>query len=159
MDNIFLEPKLTIELVPSTCWFSNVRSSVSSAHWDRIRKMSSKLANNMCQICGGKGPKWPVECHEIWGYNDSTKTQTLINMISLCPSCHEVKHIGFAQLNGNGDRATSHLAKVNNWTKEMADQYVQESFLIWRKRSSFEWKLDLSFLTSLGIKKSEIKSR
>ena len=28
--------KLTIELVPSTAWYSNVRSNVSKEEWDKI---------------------------------------------------------------------------------------------------------------------------
>ena len=58
--------RLTIELVPQTCWFSNVRSEVSAADWDRLRKLTSNAAGGRCEVCGGRGPRWPVECHEIW---------------------------------------------------------------------------------------------
>jgi hypothetical protein len=30
--------RLTVELVPSTCWYTNVRSNVSKAVWDRLRR-------------------------------------------------------------------------------------------------------------------------
>jgi len=36
------EQKLTIELVPQTCWFSNVRSEVTSQMWDLLKKRLSR---------------------------------------------------------------------------------------------------------------------
>src|SRR4051794_19953715 len=61
-------PRLTIELVPRTCWLSNVRNHVEKSQWDFIRKSVYLKASNKCEICGGKGPKWPVECHEIFEF-------------------------------------------------------------------------------------------
>ena len=77
--------KLTIELVPSTSWFNNVRSQVSAQEWDIIRHIVYAKANNICEICGGKGNKHAVECHEIWEYDDKEHIQKLIGMIALCP--------------------------------------------------------------------------
>ena len=34
------KPKLTIELVPRTCFYSNVRSNLPDKEWDRLRKIS-----------------------------------------------------------------------------------------------------------------------
>jgi len=99
-DVSFYPPRLTIELVPRTCWFDNVRSAVSSTDWKRLRQQTARTAGWKCQICGGKGPRWPVECHEIWHYDDDRQCQTLTGLIALCPSCHEVKHMGFSGLRG-----------------------------------------------------------
>ncbi len=33
-----VETRLTVELVPSTCWYTNVRSHVPKAVWDRLRR-------------------------------------------------------------------------------------------------------------------------
>ena len=144
--------KLTIELVPSTSWFSNLRSELKSSDWDKLKRMTANKAGNKCEICGGRGSKWPVECHEKWKYDKETKTQILKGLIALCPSCHEVKHIGFAQLNGNYERARNHLAKINGWTKEKADQYVEKCFRIWQQRSQYKWELNISWLDNLNIK-------
>ena len=138
--------KLTIELVPKTCWYSNVRSEVTPAAWDKIKRIVSTAANNVCEICGGRGPKWPTECHEVWKYDDTAKTQTLIKMCALCPSCHEVKHIGLAQVKGRGDIAIEHLMKVNSLSRLEAQNYVDQSFRIWAARSIHQWKLDLTSL-------------
>lgn len=139
-------PKLTIELVPATAWYTNVRSNVPKEEWDRLRKKVYAAAGYLCEICYGQGKRWPVECHEVWEYDDETQTQTLIRLIALCPSCHEVKHIGRASTKGNLQRAILHLASVNNWTKEEADEYVAVQFLIWQERSRYEWKLDITAL-------------
>ena len=139
-------PKLTIELVPETCWFSNVRSNVSQKTWDLLRRHSYHQAGYRCQICGGKGARHPVECHEIWHYDDQGKHQKLMGLISLCPACHQVKHIGLATVRGKRQEATRHLAKVNGWSSEQAEEYINQAFDIWRERSQHQWTLDLSWL-------------
>jgi len=138
--------KLTIELVPSTAWYSNVRSNVSQAEWDVLRKECYKKAGYKCEVCSGKGPKHPVECHEIWEYDDEAFTQTLGGLIALCPDCHEVKHIGLAGIKGRQSQAIAHLAKVNGITLEEANIYVEASFETWSKRSQKDWKLDITIL-------------
>ena len=83
--------KLTIELVPKTSWYSNVRSNVTTSVWDKIRRECYSKANNVCEICSSTGKsqgfKHNVECHEKWEYNDTNKTQKLIGLIALCPLC------------------------------------------------------------------------
>lgn len=140
------DPKLTIELVPKSCWFSNVRSCVSKSDWDKLRKSTYRAAGYKCEVCGDKGPKWPVECHEVWNYDDKHKIQKLERMIALCPSCHEVKHIGLANVRGRYGKAVKHLAKVNGWTEEQADHYARSAFNVWAERSDWKWELDLTFL-------------
>lgn len=145
------EPKLTIELVPQTCWFSNVRSNITNAEWTRLKKITAHNAGYKCEVCGGKGDKWPVECHEIWDYNDNHLTQTLIGLIALCPSCHSAKHMGFTGLCGRDVEITCHLALVNGWSYHHAREYVEKQFEIWRERSKYHWLLDISWLSHLNI--------
>lgn len=151
-DVSFYPPRLTIELVPRTCWFDNVRSAVSSSDWKRLRQQTARSAGWKCQICGGKGPRWPVECHEIWHYDDDRQYQTLTGLIALCPSCHEVKHMGFSGLRGKKDEAVAHLALVNGWSLQGAFDYVDEAFEVWRERSHHAWQLDITWLGTQGIK-------
>lgn len=143
--------KLTIELVPETCWVSNVRTCVSERDWDRIRKASYKVAGNKCEICKGQGPTHPVECHEVWAYDDKTRIQKLERMISLCPSCHRVKHFGLSQLRGLGQITLSHLAKINEWDLTKAHLYTVWAMEVWEERSGKTWRLDLSLLDRMGI--------
>jgi hypothetical protein len=144
------EYKLTIELVPKTAWYTNVRSNVSKSEWDRIRKKSYTLANNICEICGetgkSQGYNHNVECHEIWQYDDNIKKQTLMRLVSLCVFCHKCKHPGLAQINGELNIVINQLMKVNNISKDEAEKLLDDAFTIWRERSKYEWNLDISYI-------------
>jgi hypothetical protein len=144
---------LDLDLVPSSSWFNNVRTIVSQKQWDYIKKQ----AYYMCEICGGTGPKHPVECHEIWSFNDKKLTQKLINMIALCPDCHMVKHMGFARVQNKEAQAIAHFKKINKLTKKEAEDYINKSFQLWQKRSEKIWKLDISVLESYGIDITKLK--
>jgi 5-methylcytosine-specific restriction endonuclease McrA len=142
--------KLTIELVPKTSWYSNVRSNVSKAEWDRIRKKSYENANHVCEVCGdvgtNQGYRHKLECHEIWQYDDQALTQTLTGLVSLCPYCHLVKHPGLAQMNGKLGIVLKQLQRVNQISVEEAGAMLNEAFEIWRNRSKNNYTLDISFL-------------
>ena len=144
------QPRLTIELVPATCWFSNVRSALPG-HWDLIRRSAYQKAGYVCEVCGGKGSRHPVECHEVWRYDDENLRQVLTGMVALCPPCHEVKHIGLATKRGRRREALEHLARINGWSHERASEYVQECFEEWQLRSLDEWSVDFSVLREYGV--------
>ena len=141
--------KLTIELVPKTAWFTNLRSLVSKEQWDKIRNQVYWKAGYKCEVCGGKGRKWPVECHEIWQYDDDNNVQTLIGLIALCPSCHKVKHAGLAKIQGDEELVIEQLMKVNEMTKKEAMTYIEEAFEVWRQRSVSQWEVDITKLQQI----------
>lgn len=159
------KPKLEVELIPTTCHFSNVRTTVTTAEWDKIRFLSYEAANNKCELCGSTGKlqgyKHNVECHEIWHYDDTNHIQTLKGLISLCPTCHQVKHIGRSIAIGKQAVCLRQLAQVNKWTLEQVHQHVIASFELHKERSKFQWKLDLSILTKdpYNIKLKDTKER
>jgi len=144
------KPKLTVELIPSTCHYSNVRTTVKSSEWDKIRFLSYEKAGHLCEICkdSGKnqGYKHNVECHEIWHYDDVNHIQTLVGLISLCPTCHQVKHIGRAIAIGKEKVVIGQLLKVNNWTPEQTVKHIEDAFIEHKERSKHQWTLDLSLL-------------
>ena len=145
------KPLLTIELVPSTCHFSNVRTTIKPIEWDKIRFISYESAGHKCEICkeSGKtqGYKHNVECHEIWEYDDVNHIQKLVGLISLCPTCHQVKHIGRAIAIGKQSQCFAQMAKVNKWTPDEIKNHVEQSFEVYKERSKHQWQLDLSLLT------------
>lgn len=138
--------KLTIELVPKTSWGHNVRMLVTKAAWNEIRQKCYREAGNRCQVCNGVGKRHPVECHEVWHYDDAQELQTLRGFIALCPGCHKAKHLGQAFTIGRGEEALRHLARVNEWTIEEARLYIDEVFDTWLRRSQQAWKVDISFI-------------
>ena len=42
---------LYIDLIPSSCWFTNVRSCVHPRDWDRLRRHVYERVNNRCECC------------------------------------------------------------------------------------------------------------
>lgn len=143
--------KLSIDLVPSSSWTNNVRAVVSQKQWDYLRNQVYAKAYHICEICGGVGPKHPVECHEIWSYDNKKFIQKLEGMIALCPDCHMVKHIGLAEVRGLRNKAVRHLMTVNKMTNKQAESYIADSFKEWSIRSQSNWALDLTHLQEYNI--------
>lgn len=133
---------LTPDLVPATSWYKNLRNKDPKA-WEKIRKASYAKAGHQCEICGAKGM---LHCHEQWEYETETGIQKLIGLISLCPDCHEVKHIGLAELKGRYGNAIQHMMKVNKIGKRTAEDIVSNAFVVWKTLSKIQWELDLRIL-------------
>lgn len=145
---------LKVELVPSTSWGNNLRSeaNLSKAQWDKLRKQCYRDANYKCEVCNGKGDKWPVECHEIWHYDDANKVQTLRGLIALCPTCHKAKHLGrtlSVESQEVQDKVLRQLMKINDLDVDELEEYIVEVFQKHAERSQHRWSLDLSWLKAL----------
>lgn len=154
-----MKPKLEIELVPSTAFYSNLRSILTPADWDIVRKLVYKNADYKCEICGGKGEKHPIEAHEVWIYDDVKHTQTLAYVQGICPLCHEAKHIGLAQIRGFGERAKETLMRVNELDKTRVLSYIKEKFTEWHERSRHQWSINIEKITHYGIDLEKYKDK
>src|SRR5712672_293154 len=82
---------LFVDLVPDSCWFTNVRSCVTDTDWERLRWPVLRRARVRCEACGaaedrtgGRG----LEVHERWHYDYDRRVQSLRRLIALCPACH-----------------------------------------------------------------------
>lgn len=154
----FKDLKLSITLIPQTSWYSNLRSILNKNEWEQCKIYSKKQSNNVCSICGNIGYKHKTECHEEWVFDDENKIQKLDKILALCPKCHQVKHIGLAQIKGNFNNVFKHLLKINLKDKKFNNfdmiNYVENAFILFNERSKYNWKLDLSLLEEL---KDEIK--
>jgi hypothetical protein len=143
--------KLTVEMIPRTCWFSNLRTLLPPEDWDKMRRWCYGRAGYVCEICGGVGPDHPVEAHEIWEYDDETHVQRLAGLIALCSKCHQVKHLGHTMASGHGAAARCHLRTVNGWGLLGMLSYLQGVVAKQEERSEHEWKLDLSWLDNFDV--------
>ncbi|MEU5429066.1 DUF5710 domain-containing protein [Streptomyces olivoreticuli] len=145
---------LFVDLVPSSCWFTNVRSCVSPRDWERLRRMITRRAGMRCEACGAgedrQTKRW-LEAHERWIYDDTSRTQRLKRLICLCTDCHTVTHYGYAQVRGLESKAFAHLIKVTKMDGVTARRHIDSAFALWRRRSATTWKLDLSILTDAGV--------
>lgn len=77
--------------LPKSTWYRNIRNYVTREVWHQIQGGIFQRDNYKCRACGAKGE---LHCHEDWSLNFETKTQLLINLITLCEICHSVVHIG-----------------------------------------------------------------
>jgi hypothetical protein len=147
---------LFVDLVPSSCWFTNVRSCVNRRDWDRLRHMVYRRAGNKCEACGAErdpaAGRW-LEAHERWKYHDAMRVQRLARIICLCTFCHEATHFFFtAEIRGRRDRALQQLMHVNGWSVDSAEQHVDAAYSDWERRSLTCWSLNLSVLINAGIR-------
>ena len=149
---------LFVDLIPRTCWFTNVRSCVAQRDWERLRRVIVERAESKCEVCGATRDasikRW-LEVHERWAYDEFTATQPLKRLICLCTDCHQTTHFGFAQVQGRDERALRHLMDVTGIDRHDAEVRVQRAFAVWENRNRTTWTLDLSMLKDAGI---EIKT-
>jgi len=149
--------RLRLDLVPRSCFFSNLRSELPKADWDKLRREQYSRAGHRCEICGGKGRRHPVECHERWNFTDYPGVQHLDGLIALCPACHEVKHMGLAEHRGNLGRAIKQFCRVNSMEKDDAMPLIRAEFDLWAKRSRSSWDLDISWLECQGVDTTKLE--
>jgi hypothetical protein len=146
-----LDIPLQLELVPEPAWWSNLRSNLPDADWQKLRKIVLAAAGDECEICRFKNPRRAPDVHEQWAYDDTTGVQRLERMIALCIYCHAAKHYGLARVRGNEPLVQEHLMKVNRWDRETMEQYVAECYDEWGLRNRIQWKLDISYIEALGV--------
>lgn len=141
-------PKLAPELVPEMSWGKSLYHGLAKTEWDRVRHQVFAAAGGQCEICGGRGKKWPLECHERWRYDDARHIQYLDGLIALCPNCHHVQHLGFAKVKGWFDGTMYHLQRVNGWDHDTTVAHANAAFAVWAERTQHEWTLDASAVES-----------
>lgn len=145
---------LFVDLIPSTCWFTNVRYCIHPSEWDRVRKFVYERVNYICECCGinTNTHKIQLDAYERWLYDDTTHTQKLIRIVALCYNCHQTTHIGLAGVNGKLHDATKHLQIVRNFTEEMCKEHIDDAIKIWKDRCKIKWNLDISLIENNNIK-------
>lgn len=145
---------LFVDLVPRSCWFTNVRSCVSGQDWERLRRMLRARAGQRCEICGHNEDQTNsrrMDAHERWTFDEATETQKLVRLVWLCEDCHRATHFGLAEIRGQGLLAFQHLMAATGMDGDEADRHIDDAFAVWADRSRRTWHLDLTMLTDAGI--------
>ena len=137
--------RLAIELVPQTCWYSNMRAVLPQSEWDLLRRQVYAHYRHRCGICRARVR---LHCHEIWHYDDTVHVQTLHGFIALCEWCHHVKHIGLAGIlaaQGKLDyeRVVAHFMRVNRCDRAAFERHRAQAFAQFEERSRHDWQTDL----------------
>lgn len=143
--------KLEFDLVPEECWGYSLYHLLPPADWDKVRKDAYRRAGYKCRICGAKGR---LEAHEKWSYDDAKALQKLEDVVALCHSCHEVKHVARAQLTGRGMDVMEHFMRVNQCSQMDYHKALGKANEEYQKRNKVEgWVTDLTWLQGkFGIK-------
>ena len=148
-DRSFGGDLLFVDLVPKSCWFTNVRSCVHPKEWDRLRRKVYSRAGNCCECCGSNEDG--LEAHERWHYDGEKGVQKLMRLVALCCNCHQATHIGYAEIQGKYEEASAHLKEVRGFNDSEVDNHISDAFKLYIERSQRDWELDLTLLTSNGI--------
>ena len=137
--------KLNFEMVPEECWYSNLRSVLKPADWDKVRKDAYARAGGKCCVCGRKNTR--LEAHERWSYDEKKALQKLEDVVALCHACHEVVHISRTQLMGRGMEAMEHFQKVNGCSQMEFHAALQAANEAYIRRNRVEgWVTDITWL-------------
>ena len=67
---------LFVDLVPRSCWFTNVRYCIDPRDWDRVREYIYKRVNYICECCkiDTRANGVELEAHERWLYDKEKET-------------------------------------------------------------------------------------
>lgn len=140
------------DLIPVTSWGSSLANLLAKPCWNAIRLPVIEARGNRCQICG----EWQgaVECHEIWAYSlppagapeGTVGVQRLIGLAAVCPDCHEMFHLGLANIRGRLEVVKRRLMAVNQWSAGEFGSYDREMAASYTARSTVNWALDLSLV-------------
>ena len=148
--------QLTIDLVPESAWGSNLRCALAKKDWDTLRHACYERCKHRCAACGLKTDK--LDAHEVWDYNTFTKTQTLVDIVALCASCHLVKHMKHAMAEGKLEIAKNHFYRVNKCDANTFAQHFVEAEMLYAERSKVDkWILKAPTLAKLGGEGIEVK--
>jgi hypothetical protein len=125
-------------------WGHNLKKYLKKKDWDFLRLHTYEQSGYRCLICGGRGEKWPLECHEVWDYrsfDEKFEAAVLIELRALCPLCHRVNHLGKANIDGVYEETIVHMAGINQWSIGYAQSIADDAFEIWDERSDKNWIL------------------
>ena len=66
-----------------------------------------------CEVSGGVGTEWPVECHELWRFDEGSQTLQLRGFMALHPEIHVAKHLERQQEDKRRQQAIWMLQAMN----------------------------------------------
>ena len=141
---------LKVDLIPATSWYRNVRSAVSEADWERIRKFVCERSKFKCELCRKSCSRY-AHVHERFSYDFQTGVQKLERLLCICEDCHRTIHYGKAKIDHLEKEAKDHLKKVRGFTDQETEEHIHNSFEQWSQKNNIKWKIDLSILNNNGF--------
>lgn len=149
--------KLPLELIPTSQTHKSLHHHLDWQKWDTIRHRVYRRSRKNCEICGGRGGRHPVECHEIWSYDMDTLVQKLERLQALCPYCHRVKHMGATGVRGKFKKSLERFRSINRLQMQTAKDIVTAAQRRWIIRSAYQWTMDISHISKYGMDPADFK--
>lgn len=145
-------PRLSVELVPSTCWLTGLRDCLSPDDFKRLRMGIRQRSGKQCDLCDGlEEPDNEIYLDAVGRFDYVEGKQVLRKLSCVCTRCRNAQEFGQSQLRGLRTDAFAHLMSVNGWTKIQTMEHVHEAFAVWSARSRLSWEPDLSLLVGAGL--------
>jgi len=144
---------MQMDIIPATSWGASLANLLTQASWQSIRGPIVERYGRLCEICGEK--QHHIECHERWEYftpkSESVPgIQRLGGLFSLCQACHEMFHLGKAEMQSRTEIVLDRLSMVNRWSFAETQSFYEWSAELWEMRSQIYWVLDLSIIKRIA---------
>lgn len=137
--------KINFSLIPRAAYGQKLKSVTGEREWLSISTKIREKADYVCSCCGERHPEpYGTHAHEIWEFNQRTKTQKLKDIVCVCANCHEVIHF----LNSKLPQATlvDRYITINDMSKEegLRDYKVALRRFLFLTDTVDKWELDVS---------------
>jgi hypothetical protein len=134
--------KLLPVLIPKPLWGINAHSLIGGSAWQRMRRDTFLRDKHCCVICQQQGP---LECHEVFLYDDATGTAVLTKLESRCAECHSFNHLGrLRKVDPQGfKRALVCIGRINDIGSEEVILLVKNAFSLHKNRTR-PWQLKVT---------------
>ena len=156
-DRTFGEESLYIDFLPKSCWCKKIRYAIDRVDLNRVQDLVFGRVNRTCEMCGVQDLDKPFELHGRWEYDTENGSQKLKRLVAMCSDCFDVTHFGAATFAGRREKAIVHWQKVTGRTSAECKIHIDESYAKANQLNARSWTVDLSLLTSNGIKCAEPK--
>lgn len=126
--------KIIPVLVPKPLWRINAHALLAKETWHRIRCDTFARDNHLCVICG---QRLPLECHEVFSYDDTTGIALLKKLESRCTDCHACNHLGRLRKQSPEEfkQALIRIGSINKMRPGEVILLVKEAFRLHKTRT------------------------
>ena len=138
----YTDRKLHFQPAPNCLHGKSLHGILPRKEWDRIRRAVYRWYNYTCAICGATNTT--MICHEVWHYDDTTRTRTLTDFQAICRMCNFCIHINL----------TLSLLEDGKITREKYNEVVKHYVRINQCCEEWDYALDLETAHWRGVNMS-----
>ena len=126
--------KLLPVLIPKPLWGINAHNLLVGECWQRMRRDTFLRDKNRCVICGEQKP---LQCHEVFSFDDAEGIAVLTKLESRCEVCHDCNHLGRLYKTDPDafKSALAYLGVINQLDPPDVIRLVKEAFRLHKTRT------------------------